>query len=160
MSCFAEMKTPPGGISLLYAVHEHVDRRPVGTRRLMMLTLHDITTNQSEECPRAGCPALWTLRLLTTRSRVAPFGLQSSKSYTFPLHPKTLAMFLFGTGDQRPGFSHTPNTSTKGLRSCLMCPRFSSYRSIMQQQHWNVCSVQLFTWGSTLLLVPGLKIRR
>ena len=50
--------------------------------------------------------------------------------------------------------------STKGLKSCLMCPRFSSYRSIMQQQHWNVCSVQLFTWGSTLLLVPGLKIRR
>ena len=80
----------------------------------MMLTLHDITTNQSEECPRAGYPAPWTLWLLTTRSRVAPFGLQSSKSYTFPLHPKTVAMFLFGTGDQRPGFSHTPNTEHKG----------------------------------------------
>ena len=31
----------------------HGDPRPVGTRRLMLLTPDDLTTNQSEECPQA-----------------------------------------------------------------------------------------------------------
>ena len=134
--------------------------RLVGTRRLMMLTPIYVTTNQSEECPRAGCPALWTLWLLTTRSRVAPFGLQSSKSYTFPLHPKLWPCFYLALVIRGQVSATLGTLSTKGLKSCLMCPPFISYQSIMQQQHWNICSVQLFTWGSTLLLAPGLKIRR
>ena len=37
----------------MHADHLHVDPRPVGTRRLMMLTPDDLTANQSEECPQA-----------------------------------------------------------------------------------------------------------
>ena len=43
----------PGGRSYLYAAHRHVDPRPIGTRRLMMLTPDYLPTNQSEKCPRA-----------------------------------------------------------------------------------------------------------
>ena len=42
---------PPGGRSELYVAHRHEDPRQVGTRRLMMLIPHDLTTNQSEEHP-------------------------------------------------------------------------------------------------------------
>ena len=37
----------------MYAAHKHVDPRPVGTRKWMMLTPTYLTTNQSEECPWA-----------------------------------------------------------------------------------------------------------
>ena len=36
-----------------YAAHKHVDPRPVGTWRLMMLTSTYLTTSPSEECPWA-----------------------------------------------------------------------------------------------------------
>ena len=36
-----------------HTVHKHVDPRLVGTRRLIMLIPHFLTTNQSKECPWA-----------------------------------------------------------------------------------------------------------
>nr|XP_060165840.1 basic proline-rich protein-like [Globicephala melas] len=47
------LKPPSGGRSSLSAAHKHGDPRPVGTRRLLMPTPDDLTTSQSEECPRA-----------------------------------------------------------------------------------------------------------
>ena len=37
----------------ILTAQKHIDPRPVGTWRLMMLTLTYLTTNQSEQCPQA-----------------------------------------------------------------------------------------------------------
>ena len=52
----------------MHADHHHVDPRPAGTRRFMMLTLKIppcyLTTNQSEGCPQADhTPATLSLTL-------------------------------------------------------------------------------------------------
>ena len=52
LSCFADTETTARWEKLT-AARKHVDPRPAGTRRLMMLTTTYFTTNQSEECPRA-----------------------------------------------------------------------------------------------------------
>ena len=46
-------KPSPGERSQLCAAHKHVDARPVGTRRLMVLTPNYLTTHQSGKCPWA-----------------------------------------------------------------------------------------------------------
>ena len=46
------MKPPHQMEEVVYAAHEHIDPRLVGTRRLMTLTPSYLTTHQSEESPR------------------------------------------------------------------------------------------------------------
>ena len=47
------LKPLPGGRSQLHAAHKHVDPRPVGNRRLMMLTPNYLITKQLGKYPRA-----------------------------------------------------------------------------------------------------------
>ena len=51
LSCLQWLKPPPSGKVWGCAAHIHVDSRPVGTRRLMMLIPDYLTTNQAENCP-------------------------------------------------------------------------------------------------------------
>ena len=53
LSCFADTETPTRWEKLKFAAHKHVGPRMVRTRRLTMMTPTYLTTNQSEECPRA-----------------------------------------------------------------------------------------------------------
>ena len=53
LSCFTDTGTPTRWEKLSECCPQALDPRPVGTRRLMMLTSTYLTTNQSEECPQA-----------------------------------------------------------------------------------------------------------
>ena len=50
---YTDTETPTRWKKLTTCVYKHVDLRVVRTRRVMMLTHHYLTLNQSEECPKA-----------------------------------------------------------------------------------------------------------
>ena len=81
---------------VLYGAHKHVDPRPVGTRRLVMLASTHLTTNPSEECPRAD-HALFE-PLLENSSLPLQVGTHSfegiSQLWT-PLPGKAIKLFFF-----------------------------------------------------------------
>ena len=54
--CFTDMETPTSWEKLIECCPQALDPRPDGTRRLMMLTPTYLTTNQSDDCPRADYP--------------------------------------------------------------------------------------------------------
>ena len=111
------LKPPPGGRSQLYAAYKHVDPRPVGTRRLVMLTPDYLTTNQSEVCPLAD-HALLPEHYKTPHNPLQG-GTHSSEGIS-PLWPplpgkaiklfyftqNSVSTFLFGTGEQKPSFGN------------------------------------------------------
>ena len=69
---FQVLKPPSGGRSQLCAAHKHMDSRPVGTRKLIMLTSNYLTTNQSGKGPGAEVDHTLLLehgRVLITPSR-------------------------------------------------------------------------------------------
>ena len=53
-----------------YASHKHIDTRPVGTKRLMMLTADHLTSNQAKDCSQ-----FWiiTINCLNTLSKSVQF---------------------------------------------------------------------------------------
>ena len=81
------LKLPPGGRSYLYAAHQHVDFRPVGTRRLMMLSPTNLTTNPSEKCPQADHSLI--IKLLAT-----PSSFESISLLWPPLLDKAIMLFF------------------------------------------------------------------
>ena len=95
LNCFADTETPPPTPhtewkKLLYAARKLADPRLIGTRRLMMLTPSDLTTNQSEECPHL---ALWTITikllinpLQVKRNKEKIYKISNYKCWHFPLH--------------------------------------------------------------------------
>ena len=121
------LKPPPGGRSQLFAAHKHIDPRLDGTRRLKILTPNTQypiltpnypTTNQSEECPWADHTCSLNTTLLTITSWLGhmegisllwpPLPDKPIKATLFYFTQNAVSMFLFGTGEQRLSFSHTP----------------------------------------------------
>ena len=113
------MKTTPGGTSLLYAVHEHVDQRPGGTRRLMMLTLDYLTTNQSKDCPRVDHALLREHWLLTTPSREG-HSFEGINLPWSPLPGKVINLFLSITSPKILSLRFNPAPMHRGWISAVI----------------------------------------
>ena len=86
------LKPSAGGRSKLCATHKHAHPRLVGARRLMMLIPTYITTDQSEECPRAHHALL--LEHCKTPYYPLQGGTHSLEDIRPPLPGKAIQLFL------------------------------------------------------------------
>ena len=77
-----------------YASHKHVDPRPVGTWRLMMLTSTYLTTNQPIRRMSTSWSHLITIKLLTTLSKLGHMGFEGISPLWPPLPGKAIKLFF------------------------------------------------------------------